>query len=83
MHFDLKGIGRPFEGCGNGVVVSQLNIRSLFHKIDELSLFLEHHSTSHVMVVSETWLDETVTAMGWELLVLECIGEIGTEGQAG
>ena len=52
---------KPFDGCGSGVVVSHLNIRSLLPKIDELQAMLDYRSKAHVMGLSETWLDESVT----------------------
>ena len=52
---------KQFEICkSSGVVVSHLNFRSLVPKRDELQTLLEHCSTSHVMGLSETWLDESV-----------------------
>ena len=52
---------KPSEVCkSSGVAISHLNVRSLLPKQDELQTLLERRSTSHVMGLSETWLDESV-----------------------
>ena len=43
------------------LVVCHLNIRSLVSKLEELQIFLEKHSVAHVMGLSESWLDKSVT----------------------
>ena len=55
------GFDEPFLGRNSSLFVSHLNIRSLVSEHDDLQVFLEKRNVAHVIGLSESWLDSSVS----------------------